>query len=129
KEPKASILHRIGGAPWWFVSVALHVLIIALAGLVSMAIELPHSEDAVIMMTDLNHREIAQQEPEAPKAADRALESTHDTPPSDPTSVEASTIVVPPDILAMAELGDHFETINPDKPDTHSAYGNEDAHS
>ena len=26
-----------------------------------------------------------------------------------------------------AELGDHFETINPDLPDTHSALGNPDA--
>ena len=30
-------------APWWFVSVALHALIFALASLVSMAIELPVS--------------------------------------------------------------------------------------
>ena len=35
---------------------------------------------------------------------------------------------MPPDILAKAELGDHFETINPDRPDTHSAFGNPDAH-
>jgi hypothetical protein len=34
---------------------------------------------------------------------------------------------VPPDILARAELGDHFETINPDRPDTQSAFGNPDA--
>ena len=37
-------------------------------------------------------------------------------------------IVVPPDILEKAEIGDHFETINPDRPDTHSAYGNPDVH-
>ncbi len=33
---------------------------------------------------------------------------------------ETSDVVVPADILAKAELGDHFETINPDVPDTHS---------
>jgi hypothetical protein len=46
----------------------------------------------------------------------------------DPNSKESSDIVVPPDILAKAELGDHFEMINPDKPDTHSTLGNPDAH-
>ncbi|HYF48221.1 MAG TPA: VIT domain-containing protein [Planctomycetota bacterium] len=35
-----------------------------------------------------------------------------------------SDVVVPPDILAKAQLGDHSETINPDRPDTHSAFGN-----
>src|ERR1043165_1812217 len=34
---------KLGAAPWWFVSVALHTLIIALAGLISMAIEMPRS--------------------------------------------------------------------------------------
>jgi hypothetical protein len=42
------------------------------------------------------------------------------------TSKEHSDIVVPPDILARAELGDHFETINPDRPDTQSRFGNPD---
>lgn len=37
-------------------------------------------------------------------------------------------VLVPPNILAQAELGDHFETINADRPDTHSAFGNPDAH-
>ena len=35
--------------PWWAVSVALHVLVITLAGLISMAIELPRFDDPVIM--------------------------------------------------------------------------------
>jgi Ca-activated chloride channel family protein len=52
----------------------------------------------------------------------------HDTPPTDPTSRESSDIVVPPDIVAKAQLGDHFEAINPDRADVHSAYGNPDAH-
>ncbi len=39
-----------------------------------------------------------------------------------------SHIEVPPDIMAKAELGDHFETINLDREDTHSAFGNPEAH-
>ncbi len=36
-------------------------------------------------------------------------------------------ILVPADIITRAELGDHFETINPDRPNKHSAYGNPDS--
>ncbi len=123
------LAERLGGAPWWAVSCVLHVLVIALASLVSMAIELPKSDDAVIMMTELAARPTIQDEQKEDKQ-DKALEalaSNHDTPPTDPTSKLASDVVVPPDILQKAELGDHFETINPDMPDTHSALGNPDA--
>jgi hypothetical protein len=129
--PKAGYFENLGAAPWWAVSLALHVLIIALASLVSMSIELPKSDDSVIMVTELSQRqELPTQEQEKKKESDLdALQSKHDTPPTDPNSKEASDIVVPPDILAKAELGDHFETINPDLPDTHSALGNPDSHS
>ena len=53
-----------------------------------------------------------------------AAGSPHDTPPTDPTSKESSDIIVPPDILAKAQLGDHWEVTNPDRPDTHSAFPN-----
>jgi Ca-activated chloride channel family protein len=48
--------------------------------------------------------------------------------PSARNTAEPSDIVVPPDILVKAQLGDHFETINPDRPDTQSALGNPDAY-
>ncbi len=127
--PGSGMLGRMSGAPWWAVSLALHVLVILLASLVSMAIELPKNDDAVIMTTELQQRPVlTNDEQEKPKPpAETALQSKSDTPPTDPTSQEVSNIVVPPDILAKAELGDHFETINLDRPDTHSAFGNEDA--
>ena len=123
------LLSNLGSAPWWAVSCALHVLIIVLAGLVTMAIELPKNDDAVIMMTELAARPQVEtdQQKEKPESQLDALQSKHDTPATDPTSKEASDIVVPPDLLAKAELGDHFETINPDRPDTQSAFGNPDA--
>ncbi len=40
---------------------------------------------------------------------------------------DVNDVVVPSDVLAKAELGDHFETIDPDKPDSHTAQGNPDA--
>ena len=128
-EEKPSFAERFSGAPWWAVSLVLHVLVIALASLVSMAIEMPNKDnDTVIMVTELQSRNAlaAEEEKKKPEPQD-ALSSKHDTPPTDPTSKEYSDVVVPPDILNKAELGDHFETINPDMPDSHGALGNEDA--
>lgn len=116
---------RLGSAPWWFVSCSLHVLIIALAGLVTMAIEVVHNDDAVIMLTELQQRAAVDAEIEKPKSVD--VEAKLNTPASDPNSKEASDVLVPPDMLAQAELSDHFETVNPELPDTHSALGNPDA--
>ncbi|MFH0939615.1 MAG: hypothetical protein V1899_10100 [Planctomycetota bacterium] len=126
-----TMLASMGGAPWWGVSVALHVLVILLAGLISMSLALPTSEDAIVVVTELQPpAQIQQAELEKPKNDNRAvLESKHDIPPTDPMSSDPSDIVVPPEILALAELGDHWETINPDWPDTHSAFGNPESHS
>ncbi len=121
---------NLGGAPWWGVSLALHVLVIALAGLVTMAIELPKTDESVVMVTELVPRkEVKVEEEKKPEeqANRNALEPKPETPPTDKSSTEVSDIVVPPEILAKAELGDHFETINLDRPDTQSAFGNPDA--
>jgi tetratricopeptide (TPR) repeat protein len=48
-----------------------------------------------------------------------AMAATASNRPDDRVVRDAQDIVVPPDILAKAELGDHFETINPDRPDEH----------
>jgi hypothetical protein len=124
-----SISARLSAAPWWFVSLALHVLIIALAGLLSLAIEPPRGSDEVVMITELRAQPAPEHEKEQSKPAESALASKLDTQPTDPAARELSDIVVPPDILAKAELGDHFETLNPDRPDTHDAYGIEDSKS
>lgn len=122
-------LARLGAAPWWLVSCALHLLIIALAGLITMSIEPPKNDDSIIMLTELLSRPAISEEHQdsAKQKADNALASSRDTPATDQTSSDLSEIVVPPDILAKAEFGDHFETINPDLPDTHSALGNPDS--
>jgi hypothetical protein len=122
--------NRLGAAPWWFVSLALHVLLIALASLVTMAIEMPNNQDAVIMMTELQARpEVKTEQEEAKKTSAVDALANKDVQATDVNATNASDIVVPPDILAKAELGDHFETINPDLPDTHSAFGNPDSKS
>jgi hypothetical protein len=114
---------------WWAISILLHALVILLASLLSMAIELPGDDVAVVMVTELAAPIRIEQET-VPLKLDRAeaLQSKHETPPTDPTSKEQSDVIVPPEILEKAELGDHFETVNPDRPDTQSAFGNPDAH-
>ncbi len=124
---RGSLFLMFSNAPWWLVSCALHALVLALAGLITMAIEVPHTDDAVIMMTELQPRPPALKEEEKREDVPTALESSREIPPTDPTSKELTNVVVPPDILAQAELGDHFETINPEAPDMHSANGNPDA--
>jgi len=117
-----------GQTPWWIVSILLHALVIVLAGLMTVSIDLGPDKEAVVMVTELAARPELDKpmEKEKPKS-ENVLESKHDTPPTDPTNKEASDVVVPPDILEKAELGDHFETINLDRPDTQSAFGNPDA--
>lgn len=39
---------------------------------------------------------------------------------------ETADVIIPKDILEKAELGDHFETISPDRPDTNSFFGSRD---
>ena len=125
--PKPGIFASwLSEAPWWAVSCMLHVLVIALAGLVSMAITLPQSDDTVIMVTELQQRaEIQQEEKKKDDAASALL--PHEVPATDPKSTEVCPVVVTPEILAQAQLSDHFETINPDMPDTHTALGDPDA--
>jgi hypothetical protein len=120
---------RLSAAPWWAVSVVLHILVILLAGLISMSIELPRPEDPLVTVTELQPapKIEAKEEKKTEKPVD-ALASKHDTPPTDPNSKENSDIVVPPDIMQKAIVGDHFETVNPDMPNDHSAFGNPDAH-
>ncbi|HYF50799.1 MAG TPA: zf-HC2 domain-containing protein [Planctomycetota bacterium] len=118
---------RLSAAPWWGVSLVLHGLVILLAGLISVAISLPPAEEAMVTVTELAQRpQIEQAVKQHDKSTD-PLHSKEETPPTDPTSKEACDVVVPPELLAKAELGDHFETINPDRPDTQSAFGNPDA--
>ncbi|HYF49115.1 MAG TPA: zf-HC2 domain-containing protein [Planctomycetota bacterium] len=126
--PRGSFLSNLSGLPWWGVSVVLHILVILLAGLISMAIELPRGDEPAITVTELSQRPLDEVVAEALKnQAVDALHSKHETPPTDPMSKDFNNVVVPPELLSRAELGDHFETINPDRPDTQSAFGNPDA--
>jgi len=129
RTDSSNIVDRFGAAPWWFVSATMHILIIALASLVSMSIELPRDTDAVIMMTELQERVSLKSEQVEKKPDLLDVLAKTQNAATDKDSTEASEIVVPPDILAKAELGDHFETINPELPDTHSALGNPESHS
>ena len=114
--------------PWWFVSIAFHVLGVLLLSLVAFANTVV-GEPELVITTTLDRSSVIQNETQRPQVnSPNVLVSNHDTPPTDPLSNEASDIVVPPDVLAKAELGDHWETNNPDRPDTHSAFGNPESH-
>ncbi|MFH0938930.1 MAG: von Willebrand factor type A domain-containing protein [Planctomycetota bacterium] len=117
---------RLRQSPWLCFSLLVHGFVVFLLSFITASIYLDDQEDFqdVVASSEL----IATpwfEELKIPAVPIRCtLESKHDTPSTDPISVDPSDIVVPPDILAQAELGDHWETIQPDQPDTHSAFGN-----
>ena len=114
--------------PWWFVSVTFHALTILLLTLITFSSAIIQDE-AVIVTTTLDKQQYVETLVDKPKDdLPSSLVSSMDTPPTDVTSTIASDVFVPPEILQQAELGDHWETNNPDKPDNHSAFGTEDSH-
>jgi hypothetical protein len=122
-ESSPSFLATIGGSTsWWVVSTLLHVLLIALAALVTCSISLPDGdEDKVVMITEIS-KPPALNAPEKPKSnTDKVFDRHTD---GDQREAEQDNITVPPDVLR----GDHDETNNPDLEDKHSARGNPDAH-
>ena len=124
-----STLQRLGGAPWWGVSLALHVLAILLASLVTMTIGTLDVQDDIVIITNIERalQAKAEEQEKKPELRD-VLESKKDIEATDRESTTPSNIAVAPEIMAQAQLSDHFETINPDRPDTQSAFGNPDAH-
>jgi hypothetical protein len=83
------IRERLTAAPWWGVSVALHGLVLLLAGLISMAVELPKGEQPVITVTELAQRpEIEQAEDKKKEQQGRARQQTRDA--SDRSDVEGA---------------------------------------
>ena len=122
-------LHSVtSSTPWWVVSVLLHVLVIALAGLVSMAIQLPSPDDSVIVITNIcKPPEIASAEKPQPDSKE-ILNSSHTADATDKSATNASDIEVPDELKAFAVYGDHWETNNPLEEDKHTAKGTPDAH-
>ena len=76
------------------------------------------TDDSDIAELDLGKRRYAESPPPVPPAS-----ISNKLMPDD-----AKEVVVAPEIMDKAELGDHLETINPGMPDTHSANGNPNAH-
>src|SRR5579862_9770381 len=93
-DAQPTFLHSLTGqTPWWVVSVLLHALVITLAGLVSLAIELPKSDDTIVVSISMDPRPAMQ--PVVEKKTDAStLRSDRDTPPTDPTSPVSSNITV-----------------------------------
>jgi len=111
---------RLGGAPWWFVSVALHALVLAFAALVYQTLSDDRLAD-IITVTKLE-KPVDPLQPEEDKPKERdVLEAKQEVKPNDPTA-EQSNIVVPPDL--QAQVSDHFETNNPELENQNSAFGN-----
>ena len=113
--------------PWWVVSVLFHVLVIALAGLVSMAIQLPTQDDSVVVFTTIEKQPDLQNVEKPPVDVSKIMDGDVNIKGTDETSSETSKIAVTPEMERLAVLGNHFETKNDDLTDTHGAHGVEES--
>src|SRR5690242_2262433 len=89
--------------PCVLFSAAFHVLIITLTTLVTLSIEMPKSEDFTVTCR-LSGYSLA------PSKRPREKGVSVD----EPVLIESTDIVVPPDVVVHAELGDSFETLSPE---------------
>ena len=114
-------------APWWLVSVVFHILIVILAYMCTFAIDIPSEEMVLVTQGYIpaSHEKPILDEPKPiPTSAlipSKYIKGTDDNSPL------TSKIEIPPDILKMAELSDHIESVNMNMPDTHGAYGTPDS--
>jgi hypothetical protein len=113
----------LSAMPWWLISLALHGLSIALLMLLTFTVYQIPDPDVVVVTTTLAQEPLVRTVSESSR-----LETTHVLVPQgdllpDGSKIEATTMVAPPEIRQNAELSDHFETSNPDRPDVQSVFG------
>ena len=115
-------------APWWLVSVVFHILIVVLAYMCTLAISVPE-EETVVVSPPPSRMPLDQLPVDLPKpvSAANTLSSLKDIKATDPDAKVLSKIEIPEYIRKIAELGDQFQTINMEMPDTQGANGNPDA--
>jgi hypothetical protein len=113
--------------PWWVISVALHVLSVILMMLLTFAVPLPPGESDVVVVTTIEKPSALLAAVERPPSHSQNV-SDRDTRPTYSLSTVSSNVEIPDYIKEIAELGNHWETNNPDRPDTQSAFGNPDSH-
>ena len=127
-EAPVTVQTRFGAAPWWFISMAFHGLMIALVSLVTMTIGEIKAEGVIVITASLEkHRVLEpQKKPELEPNPNRKP-AENDNEGIDETSPVSSPVIVPKDVLDQVEVGSHWETFNPELPDLQSARGVEEA--
>ncbi len=115
-------------APWWLVSVVFHILLILLAYMCSIAFVVEEEEMIVVQPGFVPPVRESVEEKTEKVASAETLKTKFDIPETDKNSKNVNAFIIPPDVLVRAEIGDHIETANPDRPDLQSASGNRDAH-
>ena len=109
--------------PWWIVSILFHGLVIALASLISVAVNL--DDNSVQMVTEISYDAIPPhfQSPD-PKPRDEILNGPRatETDPNGPAAFKP--IIILDEAKAFAELEERFQTDNPDLTYNGGARGN-----
>jgi len=100
------LIMRLGGTPWWFVSVALHALVLLFVGLLALSIR-SDDDQQVIVVTHLEHPPQPPEQPEEQKVRDILENPRVDS--ADP-QLDQLNLIVPQDLVTP--LADHVETPN-----------------
>jgi hypothetical protein len=112
-----NFLRRFHAVPWWAISAALHVLLIALASLITMAVERHKDDDTLLTVVDLapapKAKVVAMPKNETSRSP---LESPRDTPSDEPHSQPAPVAFMPEALAGHMGLEAHFASIGPDLP-------------
>ena len=131
QNPSGTFLHTATrSTSWWVVSVMFHVLVIALAALMSIAITLPNNDDTVVIMTEFSKRP-EMSTPEKPRElpTEIPIDPNPEIKLPRPTDGVGDAPELLGDVEKLAALSDADETENPDRLDKHSALGEKDANS
>jgi len=113
--------------PWWVISILLHGLVITLAGLMTMAIEMPEKESPVVHCDFIEPIKQLEAKPE-PQNVEFTPDSPFNATSTDPTGRKPERdLKISADLIKIAELSTQIETYNPDLPDKHSAVGTPDS--
>jgi hypothetical protein len=111
--------------PWWIVSILLHGLVITLAGLISLAIELPTGDDDLVMISVIEERRPMDLPIQVVNPVQRNVDLLNVNPveSTDPNSTVIENVAIDEAIKDIAQLGEDWRNIGPEHIEKEGAYG------
>ncbi|MBI3831767.1 MAG: terpene cyclase/mutase family protein [Planctomycetes bacterium] len=113
--------------PWWCLSLAFHLLVIFLVGLITMTVNSLDPDQKVVTTIFEHPQTVSKLEVRAQEANTNALLSKFTQEGIDKNAEEAAKFMLPKEVWDKVKVGDHDETKNEDLEDTKGAHGVQEA--